>query len=357
MTPFKAAFIRILTCLLLITLLSAGGCRKKSTPVPSGLTPAEQTAKEKEFLGDPSTILCPLEETTISKLDIPEENFPSFIRRMQYNKKKALKQAHITLESHDYLVLLGETPTGDFSLYDIQKQQAPSWWGSWSLYSKHPVGGKLYEFLTVDNGTKIAARPYQGDMGIIKIGSGGRDLKNMEFSGSLRDASWSSAAVGHLNDELWPEPGQEFSIPVGDYTPYIMNITYDNLKICISDNYHTNAEGQKRGADRKTVYGITIRKDQPYILDFSTPPVVVFDQPSSDQNTFHPDDEIKFAAVLVDPKLDVMIRGLQDTDVQEDKLIDAPNPSVRKPNKSLEPAVVITRANGEIVAEGTMPFG
>ncbi|HML76333.1 MAG TPA: hypothetical protein PKB02_17720, partial [Anaerohalosphaeraceae bacterium] len=135
MTPFKAVFIRILTCLLLITLLAAGGCRKKSKPVPSGLTPAEQAAKEKDFLSDPSTILSSLEETTISKLDIPEENFPSFIRRMQYNKKKTLKQARITLESRDYLVLLGETPTGDFSLYDIQKQQAPRWWGAWSCYS------------------------------------------------------------------------------------------------------------------------------------------------------------------------------------------------------------------------------
>jgi len=49
-------------------------------------------------------------------------------------------------------------------------------------------------------------------------------------------------------------------------------------------------------------------------------------------------------AVLIDPELDIMIRRLYDTG--------------QKPRRvSLDPKVVITRADGETVAEGVMPFG
>jgi hypothetical protein len=138
-----------------------------------------------------------------------------------------------------------------------------------------------------------------------------------------------------------------------------MHVTYDNLDICISDNYHTNAQGQARG-QKQTVYGITIREDRPYVLDFSNKPVVVFDQPAQDKTTFKRGEEIKFAAVLVDPELDIMIRGLDDTSVKVDKEYKDSNGKVvhtAKVNKSLDPKVVIARADGQIVAEGVMPFG
>ncbi len=84
-----------------------------------------------------------------------------------------------------------------------------------------------------------------------------------------------------------------------------------------------------------------VRADKPYVLDFSNEPMVVFDQPPMSQTSFSRGQEIKFAAVLIDPKLDIMIRGLDDTSVR----------------KSLDPNVVITQADGKIVAEGVMPFG
>ena len=71
-------------------------------------------------------------------------------------------------------------------------------------------------------------------------------------------------------------------------------------------------------------------------------------------------EEIKVAAVLVDPKLDIMIRRLYDTSVKGDKEYkDATGKVYRtiKVNKSLDPNVVIARADGQIVAEGVMPFG
>ncbi|MBN2315742.1 MAG: hypothetical protein JXM79_17570 [Sedimentisphaerales bacterium] len=64
--------------------------------------------------------------------------------------------------------------------------------------------------------------------------------------------------------------------------------------------------------------------------------------------------------MLVDPKLDIMIRGLDDTSVKVDKENkDATGKVYRtvKRDKSLDPKVVITRADGQVVAEGVLPFG
>ena len=137
-----------------------------------------------------------------------------------------------------------------------------------------------------------------------------------------------------------------------------MDVIYDNLKITISNNYHTNAKGQTRG-NRQVVYGMKVREGKPYVLDFSNRPMVIFDKPSGN-TSFRRGREIKFAAVMIDPELDIMIRRLYDTSVMVDKeykdssgkIID----TVKRP-KSLDPNVVIARADGEIVAEGVMPFG
>jgi hypothetical protein len=88
--------------------------------------------------------------------------------------------------------------------------------------------------------------------------------------------------------------------------------------------------------------------------------MVIFDQPSANQTTFSRGDEIKFAAVLIDPKLDIMIRGLDDTSVKVDKEYKDGSGKVvhtAKVSKSLDPNVVIARADGEVIAEGAMPFG
>jgi hypothetical protein len=98
------------------------------------------------------------------------------------------------------------------------------------------------------------------------------------------------------------------------------------------------------------VYGLTIRKDQPYVLDFSNKPGVLFASPPRDK-TFKPGDEVEVKAVLVDPKLDFMIRGLEDTTRPK------ADGQTRGSKLSLDPKVLITRANGEKVAEGVMPFG
>ncbi len=132
---------------------------------------------------------------------------------------------------------------------------------------------------------------------------------------------------------------------MGDYFPNYINVQFGRLGIGISYNYHS--EGKPFGRHRSPrVYGLTIRKDQPYVLDFSNQPTVMFASPSREQG-FKPGDTVEVKAVLVDPKLDFMIRRLYGP-AEDGSKGDA---------LSLDPKVLITRADGEKVAEGVMPFG
>jgi hypothetical protein len=358
-TCLKVNSIALLLILALGCVLT--GC-KKETPPPeeTSVPPAptqDETAKEKEFLSDPNVVSCQLEETTISKIELPKNHMASFIRRMERDNRKDLKVGTITLADRPHKVVLGGKPEREFYLYDVGTGIGPYWWGSWSLHSHHQIDDTFYEFTLIEKGTKLAARPYKGELGTFKVGKGNRELEKVEFKGSVFQEGSISAPIGIIKGHR-TEAVTECTIPIGDYTSYIMHVTYDNLDICISNNYHTNAEGQSR-SDRQIVYGFSIREDQPYVLDFSNKPVVVFDQPRKDKTTFKRGEEIKFASVLVDPKLDIMIRGLDDTSVKVDKEYKNTDGQVFtvKRNKSLDPKVVISRTEGEIVAEGVMPFG
>ena len=335
---------RILSAIILIPAIVTAGDKNSS--------------RQKDFLSDPDVVTCELKDITIDKLDLPKNSVPSFVRRMERENRKDLKKGQITIANRPFMVLLGESPEQEFFLYDIEKKIAPYWWGSWSLHSYHKLGDKFFRFMLIEDGTKIAARPYKGPLGTIMVGKGGRELEKVEFNGSVHQKESVAAPIGTVK-EYWTGTVTECTIPVGDYTPYLMSVIYDNLSIEISDNYHTNAQGQSR-PEKQIVYGMQVRQDKPYVLDFSNEPVVVFDQPPANRTAFSRGDEIQFAAVLIDPKLDIMIRGLDDTSVKVDREYkDAKGKVIQtvKVNKSLDPNVVIARADGEVVAKGVMPFG
>ena len=141
---------------------------------------------------------------------------------------------------------------------------------------------------------------------------------------------------------------------MGDYRPNYISIEYGRLSIAASHNYHSDGKPRDRG-DRAAVYGITIRKDKPFALDFSNKPEVMFASPAKDQRV-KLGESLEVKAVLIDPKLDMMIRGLDDTTRKRNKGPDG-QPLGYERNLSLDPQVIITRTNGEKVAEGVMPFG
>ena len=192
----KASFLKasfILLCLILVPSFVLTGC-KKETPPPQEPTAAEQPAtpapstqdqlaKEKEFLSSPDAVTCELEKTTISKLDLPKNNMASFIRRMERENRENVKQARITLANRPCKVILGDKPEREFYLYDTETGIGPYWWGSWSLHSYHKIDDEFFEFMLIEDGTKIAARPYKGPLGTIMAGKGGRELEKVEFNG------------------------------------------------------------------------------------------------------------------------------------------------------------------------------
>jgi hypothetical protein len=169
----------LLICLYAVWIISSG-CKKEAPsskkPNPPSRATQSRLAMEKEFLSDPNVVVCKLEETAISRLDLPERHLASFIHRMERESRKDVAQSEITLANRKYRIVLGDTPEREFYVYDIEKEFGPYWWGSWSIHSYHKLDGSFFEFMLVDGDRKIAARPYKGKLGTIKIGKGGREI-------------------------------------------------------------------------------------------------------------------------------------------------------------------------------------
>jgi hypothetical protein len=235
-------------------------------------------------------------------------------------------------------------------------QNPPRWWGSDQLNSIHAIGGAYYRFATTALGDKLFARPYEGELGTFEVGPGGRDIQEVSIQGSLRSEN-TAVAVGDGMERGWPKPTKSCRVPVGDYLPAYLRLTFGRLSIFISENYHTDGRPSSRGS-RSYVYGIKIRQNRPYIFDLSNKPDVLFATPAKDQR-IKLGDQLQVKAVLIDPGLDIMIRGLDDTSRKEKKEFTTPDGQKHsfERNVSLDPKVVITRADGQQVAEGVMPFG
>ena len=227
-----------------------------------------------------------------------------------------------------------------------------NWWGGDRISAIHKVDGRFFTFSATPSG-ELTVRPYQGDLGTFEIGSGPRKLTALAASGSLEAHDWAVPVGGDIKNGRLAEAAR-CQVPVGDYLPEILTIRFGHLNIEVSQNYHSDGKRQNRNG-RPSVFGIAIRKDQPFVFDFPNKPDVMFASPASDQRVKAGDD-LSVMAVLVDPKLDIMIRGLDDTSRKQTKGADG-KPLGYERNLSLDPKVLITRANGDKVAEGVMPFG
>jgi hypothetical protein len=249
------------------------------------------------------------------------------------------------------------SPSPDFpgtALVLSQGKNTFEWWGGDRISAMHKVNSLFFSFSATQDG-ELTVHPYQGDLGTFEIGSGTRKLTNTDFSltGSFEARDWAVAAGGDIINGR-PVEASRCQVPVGDYLPEFLTLQFGRLRIQLSQNYHSEGKRQSRDG-RPNVYGITIRKDQPFALDFSNQPEVMFTSPTNSQRV-KPGDTLMVAAVLVDPKLDIMIRGLADTSRKQTKDAEG-KPLGYERNLSLDPTVIITRANGEKVVEGVMPFG
>ncbi len=211
-----------------------------------------------------------------------------------------------------------------------------SWYGGDRLMAMHRSGDAYYRLAATPSGDKLFVWPYRGPFGVLEIKAGERSVQRASVSGSL---SSKDAAIS-LTDSLAGQsasPSSSFRLPAGDYGPLLLNVTYDTLNCLMLRNRHADGLPGGRSQEGPPIYPIQIREDKPYVLDFSGKPQVVFASPGRNHR-LKPGDQLEVKAVLTDPSLDIMFR------------------SIRK-GEQLDPKVVIKRANGEIVAEGVMPFG
>ncbi|MBT3376520.1 MAG: hypothetical protein HN742_29490 [Lentisphaerae bacterium] len=279
-----------------------------------------------------------------------------------------LRRGKVRIAGQRYDVLLGHPYSvsdrfdlPSTSMFLIPKKAPRSrarWWGADTLGALHTIGGKLRRFSVTPDGDRLSVNEYDGELGTFEVGTGGREISDVWMTGSLQTET-AAVAVGKPFEKGRLEHVTSCRLPVGDYLPNYLTFGFGRLVISVSMNYHS--DGKKRDLDgRVRVFGIEIREEAPFVFDFSNEPDVLFASPAVGARVKR-GDELKVAAVLIDPKLDIMIRDLVDTGPvaeTEDTLFGfGDKGNERKLKASLDPKVTITRAGGEVLAEGVMPFG
>ena len=362
--PWRFSILGSLVLLCLLLMVNAIGCKEKSEEIGSEEQAEEVVSKEKtkeivreeepkEIVGEELAdgLAFALEEVPVADVDFSGPSRPRLLRR-----SGILRRSRINIDGIRYDVLLAPYRGTDFCLIPKSNpQNYPRWLGAEQLNSTHDIGGKYYFFAKTPEGDKLLVRSFEGDFGTFEVGAGGRKIEEIGMQGSLRSKDTSVAAGGELENG-WPKPAKSCRLPVGDYLPSYLTIIFGRLRISVSNNYYS--DGQRRRGSRTDVYGIKVRQDKPFIFDFSNKPEVIFVSPAKDHR-IKLGQELKVEAVLIDRELDIMIRRLYDTTRKEKKEYAMPDGQKRtfERDVSLDPKVIITRANGEKVDEGVMPFG
>ncbi|MGB2861986.1 MAG: hypothetical protein WBC05_01555 [Sedimentisphaerales bacterium] len=351
---FPSVGSTILSCLLLMTITS--GCKKETDEVSGG--------QKINDTGSTGALAFELKEIPDSDVAWPEPPLP---RALKFPGK--VRRAEIEIDGNEYGVFLSPHPRNDICLFPKDRPMDYPWWeGAHQLNSMHVIDGTYYHFATNSTGDKLFVRPYEGRLGTFEIGAGGRDTHEFTITGSLLSKDTVVPIGGELENG-WPKPVQSCQVPEGDYLPAYMSISLgtlnkeisddgqseslSTLSIWISDNYHSG--GKAHDMDRPKVYGIKIRKDKPFVLDFSNEPEVVFASPTKGQRV-QPGDELLVKAVLTDPKLHIVI-GIRQEKQREEFTNPDGKRTVKESVGPIHPTVFITRSDGEKVVEGVMPFG
>lgn len=246
----------------------------------------------------------------------------------------------IQIGTRNYLLWLshGATIVGWFdhpqtSLYaaPVEKDPHPlSWNGAW-LMATQKIDGTFYRFSATPAGDKLTVHPYTGPLGELRARLGGKTAKRLLVTGSLLAPTTTVPIfIGRSGGDS-PDSAGSCKLPVGDYRINQLDANFDGLSFIVGINRGPDSESRAE-------YGIAIRADKPFVLDFAGKPQVQFTAPPEDRRV-KPGQELNIQALLVDPSLGILFRRLG----REGSIWD--------------PDVTITRTGGEIVAQGTMPFG
>lgn len=296
---------------------------------------------------------------------VPRLNIYDKTNRYLTFLQRQVRKGAVTIQGREYLALLGhphtasarfDTPsTGLYLLQDSDDRYRSSWWGRDTLAAVQRFGDVLYRFAATPTGDRLTIEPYTGELGVFRVDAGDRTLEGkVTMNGSLSSPTVNTA-VGDSAEDGWPRPASRCRIPVGDYYPSFLTVQFGPLRVQLSNNYHARNRTSGPG---EPACGIRIRPDTPYVLDFSNEPEVLFASPAAGE-VIEAGTTSEVAAVLVDTELDVMIRGLDDTrrKVKKQYSVALGQNRTYEEDYSLDAKVLITRADGERVVEGVMPFG
>jgi len=209
------------------------------------------------------------------------------------------------------------------------------------------IDGTFYLLSSTAAGDKISVTPYTGDFGVFEVGAGGPDAKEGKVELGYLIGRNSFIDIGTC-----PKEDGKLKVPVGDYRPLRLAVRHGQLRVglglCIPQ------PGEE--ATEPPVLGIKIRKDEPYVLNFSGKPEIVFRNPAASER-IKAGDEIKVEAIVHDRRMDVIIIALEDVNQKIGDNIKLPNGTELERFQSIDPEVEITNSSGERVAQGKMPFG
>jgi hypothetical protein len=239
-----------------------------------------------------------------------------------------------------------------------QDGKRASYLGVERLNAMPVLGGKYHRFSCTPTGDQLLVQRYNGPLGVLELGPGNRDIQGLQMMGELQSRT---AVIGigydRPDEKGMPQGVRRCEIPVGDYCPSYMTVSLGKIRFAFSDNYYQSVSGQT-GFNPEARYNMAIRAEKPFVLDFSNKPVVTFVRPTANDRVLR-GREMRVEAVLVDPVRNIMIRRLDDMSHPEKRSYKTPDGQdmTYEFGPSLDPKVTIARANGEIVAESTMPFG
>ena len=206
------------------------------------------------------------------------------------------------------------------------------------------LGQTYYRFAATPAGDKLLVRPYEGPLGEFRV-----------------SPKWGTDALtvsGYLvsRDARIRVSGPQCRLPVGDYSLRSLTVTHDKLTFSVQPNVHVDG-GFRAKLYHPPAYPIAIRSDTCFVLDFSHPPQMIFSSPPRNRRA-RPGENLFVVAVLTDPVLDFALCDLRyDSLPAAGPKESAAQAWARKWNATLRPQVTIARADGQIVAQGTMDYG
>ena len=224
------------------------------------------------------------------------------------------------------------------------------------------VDGEYYKITATPAGDQLTVRPYPGERGVFEVRKGNRDISDTELSvaGQLNSNSGvfflgrvpSSSSIGTQKEEK----RAKYCLPEGEYQLARLFVDLGPLALQLRADNTVPSDPARKSAGN----AIVIRKDKPYVLDFSAKPQLVFLGPPKSKDWRLGDTVLIQTRMIVDPEKRLVLASLNDkTKAAAQAVPRSANIRGRMASRfnAITPTLVIADASGKAIASSKMPFG